>query len=227
VLAVSLCSVAPGYLDHRFLNTTREKTMEKRKLAMWLGGGVLVAAVAGGATAVAGGFGGDEHVTGPDADKAAAAALASTGGGKVAGVEHDEDNGAAWEVEITKPDGSTVDVALDSAFKVVGSEAGDDDGKDEDGKGDDDQAEGDEQEGAGDNADDPQVTGPEADQAKAAALAETGGGTVGSVQRDDSTGWEVEITKPDGSTVDVSLDAAYKVLGVDAETGDTTGAGAE
>jgi hypothetical protein len=34
-------------------------------------------------------------------------------------VERDSENGATYEVEVTKPDGSTVDVRLDGAFKVV------------------------------------------------------------------------------------------------------------
>lgn len=74
------------------------------------------------------------------------------------------------------------------------------------------------------------VTGAEADKATAAALEATGGGTANAVERDDEKGatWEVEITKPDGTTVDVRLDEGYKVLVIDddsetADDGDATG----
>ena len=69
--------------------------------------------------------------------------------------------------------------------------------------------------------------GPGANQARAAALAKLGGGTVNAVERDSEKGatWEVEVKKADGSTVDVRLDAAYKVIAVDSdsETADETG----
>jgi hypothetical protein len=82
--------------------------------------------------------------------------------------------------------------------------------------------------GGGDD-DGASVTGPQADAARAAALAHLGGGAVGAVERDDEDGatWEVEVTRPDGTTVDVRLDAAYRVVVVedDSETGENeTGA---
>jgi hypothetical protein len=92
----------------------------------------------------------DEHgdqATGPDADRARQAALASTGGGKATAVQKEEadsaekpdanendpgdkagqDNqdgyqspaGSAWEVEVTKTDGSQVVVYLDQGFNVL------------------------------------------------------------------------------------------------------------
>jgi len=45
-----------------------------------------------------------------EADQARAAALAVTDGGTANAVERDGENGATWEVEVTKPDGDTVDV---------------------------------------------------------------------------------------------------------------------
>lgn len=55
------------------------------------------------------------------------------------------------------------------------------------------------------------ATGPEASAATAAALRVTGGGTANSVERDGEDGatWEVEVTRPDGTTVDVRLDERY------------------
>jgi hypothetical protein len=63
-----------------------------------------------------------------------------------------------------------------------------------------------------------QVSGPGADKARAAALAEHPG-TANAVERDSENGgtWEVEITGNDGKTVDVRLDENYKVLVVEGD----------
>jgi hypothetical protein len=34
-------------------------------------------------------------------------------------VERDSENGATWEVEVTRPDGKTVDVRLDEPFGLI------------------------------------------------------------------------------------------------------------
>jgi hypothetical protein len=84
-------------------------------------GGALALALAIGGVGVANAVGGDDdtRATGPAADKATAAALALTGG-KANAVERDGEDGATWEVEVAKPDGSTVDVRLDASYgKVV------------------------------------------------------------------------------------------------------------
>ena len=84
--------------------------------------GMAVAAIAAGGGAYAwagGGDDGDVNVTGPGADRARQAALAHLGGGTANAVERDSENGATWEVEVTKSDGSTVDVRLDANHKVV------------------------------------------------------------------------------------------------------------
>ena len=91
---------------------------------------VAVIAIAGGAIAIAGGDP-EGGVTGPQADRAIAAALEATNGGTAHAVERDGENGATWEVEVTKPNGQTVDVRLDENYEVVviegDSEAPDDD----------------------------------------------------------------------------------------------------
>jgi hypothetical protein len=74
----------------------------------------------------------DVNVTGPGADRARQAALAHLGGGKANAVERDSEAGATWEVEVTKPDGSTVDVRLDATYEVVVVE-GDSENENEDG----------------------------------------------------------------------------------------------
>ena len=92
----------------------------RKRLIVGAAGLALAAGLAGGGVAMAGSSGGDgPSATGPDADAAAAAALVATGGGHANAVERDSENGATWEVEVTKPDGATVDVRLDGSDKVV------------------------------------------------------------------------------------------------------------
>jgi hypothetical protein len=74
-------------------------------------------ALGGAGWAIAGG-GDDASISGPDADKAKAAALAHLGGGTANAVERDGEDGATWEVEVTQ-NGKTVDVRLDADYKVV------------------------------------------------------------------------------------------------------------
>lgn len=82
-----------------------------------------------------------EQVGGPDAEKASAAALAAVGSGKVTQVAKEtRDDHAdkpekgdtpdpayegkqAYDVEVTKADGTVTDVAVDAAFKVLGTQA--------------------------------------------------------------------------------------------------------
>ncbi len=91
-----------------------------RKYAI-VGGSVLVLAAGGTGAALAIGSGdeGDHGATGPGADQAKAAALKLTHGGTANSVERDSENGATWEVEVTKPDGNTVDVRLDQNYRLV------------------------------------------------------------------------------------------------------------
>ena len=64
------------------------------------------------------------------------------------------------------------------------------------------------------------ISGPAAERAKAAALRITGGGTANAVERDSEAGatYEVEVTRKDGTTVDVRLDAAYGLVTVDGDS---------
>ena len=66
-----------------------------------------------------------------------------------------------------------------------------------------------------------QVTGPEAQKAKSAAIAAVGGGSVTEVERDDGNGsgaFEVEVAREDGSSqVEVHLDGDYNVVGRQAD----------
>jgi hypothetical protein len=60
----------------------------------------------------------EKVVTGADAAKAQAAAVASVGGGTAGAVTGDFRNSGAYEVTVTKSDGSQVTVRLDSTFKA-------------------------------------------------------------------------------------------------------------
>ena len=87
-----------------------------------------VAALAVGGTAIAGAAGGgdsEKPITGTALDKASAAALAHTGGGQVSDTEVGDEEGF-YEVEVTRSDGSQVDVHLDQGFNVL-SQVGDED----------------------------------------------------------------------------------------------------
>ncbi|HYN52648.1 MAG TPA: PepSY domain-containing protein [Thermoleophilaceae bacterium] len=101
-----------------------------------------VAVLAVGGTAIAGAAGGgdddatDKAISGQALDRASSAALAETGGGKVSETEVGDEEGA-YEVEVTRADGSQVDVHLDKGFNVLSS-VGDNDGSGEkDGPNDD------------------------------------------------------------------------------------------
>lgn len=88
------------------------------------GGSILALAAGGAGAAVAIGSGDDNGAaSGPGADQAKATALGLYPGGHANSVERDSENGAAWEVEIRKADGSTVDVRLDSNYRLVVAEA--------------------------------------------------------------------------------------------------------
>ncbi|HEY5886262.1 MAG TPA: hypothetical protein VIT24_00985 [Acidimicrobiales bacterium] len=97
--------------------------MDNRTKALIAGIAISGAAVAGG-VGIASASGGnednhpDQAISGRALDDASAAALAEIGEGTVTGTEvGDEDS--YYEVEVTKDDGSQVDVQLDRSFHVV------------------------------------------------------------------------------------------------------------
>ena len=103
----------------------------RKKLLGVLGVGLLVATIGAGGVAIAQGGGtpgvpgtaGDDKetknaITGDALTKASEAALARTGGGTVTDTEQG-DNEAFYDVEVTRADGSVVDVQLDQNFKVL------------------------------------------------------------------------------------------------------------
>ena len=104
----------------------------KKRLAVLA---TVVAALGAASGGIAIAAGGDDDatqtpITGTDLQKASAAALAQTGGGRVTGTEVGDEE-SYYEVEVTLDGGRQVDVQLDRSFNVVGSDA------DRDGAGED------------------------------------------------------------------------------------------
>ena len=103
--------------------------MKKRLIVIVAGIAAAAAALVLGGAAIAGSqgvgpFGDDEaSLTGPAADRAKAAALRITGGGSANAVERDSEHGATYEVEVTKPNGKTVDVYLDASYNLLAVES--------------------------------------------------------------------------------------------------------
>jgi hypothetical protein len=93
---------------------------------------VALGAVSGGVAIAAGGDDDatETPITGTDLQKASAAALVHTGGGRLTGTEVGDEE-SYYEVEVTLDGGRQVDVQLDKSFNVVGSD-GDQDGTGED-----------------------------------------------------------------------------------------------
>jgi uncharacterized membrane protein YkoI len=105
--------------------------MKGRTKALIAAGVVAVAAIGAG---VAIGAADDDAleketpITGSDLDRASRVALDHVGEGRVTDTEEGDEE-SHYEVEVTRDDGSQVDVQLDKDFKVVGEEV---DGSDED-----------------------------------------------------------------------------------------------
>jgi uncharacterized membrane protein YkoI len=146
-------------------------------------------------------------LTGDVLAKVKAAAIAKVGGTvDSATAENDSSNTAAvYEAHVTKPDGTHVTVTLDSTYAVLAVESG---GPGRGGH------------GAGGNGE-TALTGGTATQAKAAAVAQTGGTADRATTETDSTNtaaaYEVHVTKADGSHVVVILNASFGVISVDAQ----------
>ena len=67
------------------------------------------------------------------------------------------------------------------------------------------------------------IASPELERAEAAALEHVGGGTVTDTELgDEESLYEVEVTKDDGSQVDVQLDGGFDVVGEETEKGEDT-----
>jgi uncharacterized membrane protein YkoI len=101
----------------------------KRRTIAAAGVAVALGASALGTAVALGGNDDDEQATGPGADRAASVALDRFPGARVLAVEQDADSGPPWEVELRRPDGTTVDVELDARYRIVDTD--EDDGPDD------------------------------------------------------------------------------------------------
>ena len=114
--------------------------MKRRNQVVVAGVAALALGGIGTGAVAASGVGDDDAsetaITGAAKDKAEQAALHEVGEGRVTGTEVDDEQGK-YEVEVTKDDGTQVDVHLDASFAVISTEgdgAGDDEsGADESG----------------------------------------------------------------------------------------------
>ena len=117
------------------MNINRKVVAIAAAVAVLAAGGVGIAYAVGGGDS-------EEQVTGPSAEKAKAAALDAVGGGTVTSVEQEDgDDSGVYEVEVQRPDGSQVEVAISDRYQSLGTEADDDTGsasEDEDEGADDD-----------------------------------------------------------------------------------------
>jgi hypothetical protein len=99
--------------------------MQRRTKFLAAGGIAVVALGAGTGIAIAAGEdeseGPDTPISGADLERATAAALQHTGGGRVTETEVGDEE-SLYEVEVTLDDGTQVDVQLDDQFQVVGEE---------------------------------------------------------------------------------------------------------
>ncbi len=72
--------------------------------------------------------------------------------------------------------------------------------------------------GGDDDATERAITGDALDRAKAAALADTPGKVTETEAGDEESYYEVEITRDDGSQVDVQLDRDFRVVSSDGDS---------
>jgi len=96
--------------------TTRRKVLVAAGAALALAAGGVGVAAAGGDD-----DDGERPITGAALERASAAALREVGDGRVTGTEAGDEE-SAYEVEVTRRDGRRVDVQLDRAFRVIGTE---------------------------------------------------------------------------------------------------------
>ena len=97
--------------------------MKKRTKVLLVGASALALAAGGAGVAGATGGGDSSHpISGWALDQASAAALKATGGGAVTETEVGDEE-SYYQVEVTKADGSQVDVQLDRGFNLVGQSA--------------------------------------------------------------------------------------------------------
>ena len=101
----------------------------RRTLVVAAAGLALAAGGIGATVAASGSDDADEQAHGPAAQRAREAALKLYPGGTVTGIERDVEGRRVWEVEVRRPDGTTVDVELTSGLRRLGAETDDPEGE--------------------------------------------------------------------------------------------------
>jgi uncharacterized membrane protein YkoI len=196
------------------VETHHNKEVLMKKKTVILGSALAAVLVLGGtgaAVAANGSADDDETLTGTTLEKASKAALAETGEGRVTDSEIDD---GGYEIEVTLDNGREVELWLNESFSVVrvGSDDADDNGRNDDDSDDSPST------GSDDNG--RALTADERAGAEKAAIAKVPG-TVTQVERgDDDSVFEVEITREDGSEVEVGLDDAFTVVHIDEDDND-------
>jgi len=109
-----------------------------RRIAL-AGAAAAALVVAGGAGIAQALSGSEEQVSGPQAERAGAAAVRAVGGGSVLEVERDDDGAGVYEVEVRRAAGVQVDVHVDGRFQPVGVVVDDGDAAGENERADDDE----------------------------------------------------------------------------------------
>jgi len=115
----------------------QEAVMKNKTKAMAVGAGVLVLGGVGATAVMA--SDGSGSATDAERERAEQAGLEHIGEGSVTGFEAGDEEGA-YEVEVTRDDGSEVDVHLDEGFTMISSEDESPEGADDDSPGEDDDA---------------------------------------------------------------------------------------
>ncbi|NQX05597.1 PepSY domain-containing protein [Rathayibacter sp. VKM Ac-2856] len=187
-----------------------------------VGAVVLVGAGTGIAFAATDGFERSDALTGADLDRASEVAISEIGGGTVTSAERDDDGTPGYELELRGDDGLEYDVRLDDSFGVLVVDPEDDDavrGDGATGTGSDGTTGTTDGTAGTDDAttgavDPDDLVGEELTRASEAAIAAVGGGTVTEAERSDDAdhAFDVEVTRADGTDVDVDLGADFAVL---------------
>lgn len=145
-----------------------------------------------------------ETTTGPiTPEQAEEIAVDAVGEGEATWSGREDERGATWEVEVTRPDGSEVDVLLGEDGTIVAQIP---------------KLANDETTSGGGGGGTRGIVGDgdtlSQRQAEQAALAAVGEGRVTWSGREDDRGaaWEIEITRPDGSEIDVLIAADGSVV---------------
>jgi hypothetical protein len=130
---------------------------------------------------------------GPSDSDVASAAANWVGAGMPQAPRRDGDE---WEVDVTRPDGSLVEVTVGDSLQLLGL---------------------DEERARGGGPGPDELLGPTRTRAVRAALASSGPGPVLGAERERGGGIEVGVRRRDGTQVEVGLDHRLRVLEVEPE----------